>query len=171
MKFREVLSSDSSRLIADMVVDGIGRDQQKFDEVMHIAKVAPSPVNWRAARAADLSCTKYPELFHPWLGTIVDKLEFTEHDSVLRSHLRILIRYTKEMDEEQMGKTFDFAFETLFNENKAVALRYYSMEILVNIVKREPELKDEVKMALEDLLSHSNRTFKNAIRRIMKKLK
>ncbi|MFW6371767.1 MAG: hypothetical protein ACOC10_11255, partial [Bacteroidota bacterium] len=141
----------------------------KFAEVMKIIDTAAPPVNWRAAKAIDLCCEHHPELLHPWIEMIVNNIDKTNHDSTLRSYLRMLSRYTGQMNEDQLGIIFDFSFETLFNENKAVAIRYYAMEIMVNVAKREPALKNEIMAALEELLPRSTPTFKNAIRRSIKK--
>ena len=53
----------------------------------------------------------------------------------------------------------------------AVAIKVYSMQVLYKICLKEPDLKNEVQLLIEDLMPHETAAFVSAGKHILKNLK
>ena len=142
---------DSSRIIADMLVEDIGDDPERFSEMVEIALCDEYPVSMRAARVVSLVVEKHPHLFGAQLDLVIQKLPGIKIDGVRRGFLKIFAENPPELNEEQIGLLTDLAFTWLDDSRQAMAIRYYSIEILVRICDWYPELRNELSAILEEL--------------------
>ena len=60
-----------------------------------------------------------------------------------------------------LGKAANSCFYLLANPNQPVAIQAFSMTVLLNICKKEPDLKNELKILIEDQLEYSKPAFKS----------
>ena len=110
---------------------------------------------------------------HPWLiekhlKPILENLQNPVHDAVKRNTIRII--QSMDIPEELLGLTAELCFKFLNSGTEPVAIKAFSMTVLFNIVKKYPELKDELKMSIEDLLPYGSAGFKSRGRKILKSL-
>ena len=101
---------------------------------------------------------------HPWLivkhiESMLLNLEDSTSDPVKRNTLRVL-RYV-DLPEDLMGLAADLCFKYLQSGKEPVAIKVHSMDILFKIVKKFPELKDELKVSIEDQIPYGSAGFKN----------
>ena len=61
-----------------------------------------------------------------------------------------------ELPEEFMGIAANVCFKILLSNKEEVAQQAYAMSVLYNIAKKEPELKNEIKLVIEDMLPHGS---------------
>ena len=141
----------SSRLIADMLVNDIGQDQERFNEMFGLALLDRYPLSMRASRIVALCAEKYPALVTSSLPLLFNKLAALKVDGVRRGFLKILAELPLSLDEEQTGILADLAFTWLEDPKESVAVRYYSMEILLHICLKFPELSQELLYLLKNL--------------------
>jgi hypothetical protein len=148
----------------------IGPDPEKFNALFDIAFSREMPVCWRATWIMD-----YLAELHPWLATShIEKIwkEIPEGhpDGVTRSALRLLARY--EIPEDYQGIAADLCLSWLEQASVPVAIKAYSMEMLLKIATIYPELTNEFITVIETQAPHNSAGFKaraHHITRAMKK--
>jgi hypothetical protein len=162
---------DSSRKLVDIMVAEIGNNQEKFDEMVMLALSDVYPVSMRAARIMTVSTFKHKHLLKPHLEAIIKMLPGAKVDGLKRSVLKILAEIPFELDEESIGLLTDTTFNYLVDPKEAIAVRAFSIGILLNISRRYPEIKPELKAILESILPGSSVGLKSKCRKTLRLIK
>lgn len=124
----------------------------------------------RSAWALRYIGEKAPEIMQPWLPRLVANLQQPDlHDAIKRNTLNVL----EELDfpESMDGDLADLCFGYLANPREAIAIRCNSMTILEKICRRIPELKEELRLILEDQIEHGTPGFKSRAKRTLARIK
>ena len=162
---------DSSRLLADILVDDIGNDQERFNEMMDIASRDEYPLSMRAARIIALSSQNYPELMVSRIDQIIKILKKCKTDGVRRSLLKILTGLPIPFTEDQLGILTDLAFAWLTDIREPVSVRYYSIEILQIVAGIYPEIGTELSQILSGMMDGSSSGLKAKSRKVLHHLR
>jgi len=162
---------DSSRLVADMLVQEIGDEVSKFNEMLTLSLKDKYPVSMRAARVIALCAERNPKLIEPFFNQFILPLKILKVDGVKRSFLKILAETSLIYDEESAGILTDIAFSWLEDSRQAISIRYYCIEILLKVSKQYPEIGNELQEMLEDLLKDSSSGIKSKSRKVINFLK
>ena len=168
MNIKEALLKENSRAQAQKITNYIGTDTKRFAELMDIFLHDTFRLNQRAAWVVNFCAEAHPELFEPYLGEMIANLRKDVHDAVKRNTVRMLQNY--EVPDECIGELADCCFEFLGSNDTAIAIKVFSMTVLSNIVERYPELKNELKVLIEDQLPYGSAGFKSRGRKILLKL-
>ena len=101
------------------------------------------------------TCVGYfPALIQPYLKQLLENLKNPVHPAVKRNSIKVLELI--ELPEEFMGIAANVCFKILLSNKEEVAQQAYAMSVLYNIAKKEPELKNEIKLVIEDMLPHGS---------------
>jgi hypothetical protein len=165
--FKSILV-DSSRLVADLVVEQVGRDPARMEELYRLAIQAKGQLAMRAARAFDLTDEKYPGMASPHIREMIYGLTKINHLSVVRCFLRTIVRYPLPQDEDDLGVLYETALNFMIDTKKPVALRYYGVLIAVNIVYQIPDLRFELFAIFDEIQREPG---KGLINRVIKSKK
>jgi len=135
------------------IVSHIGNDSERFAELMDcfFAETQDYRVPQRAAHTVSLSFDKQPDLILPYREKLIQKLKNPDLKSSLKRNILRILQFTS-IEENQMGNLYEICFEFLLNPKEAIAVRAFSMGILYNISYYFPELKPELKTAIESVL-------------------
>jgi hypothetical protein len=168
MDIRASLDEGHSKSITLEIMDYIGTDKKRFSELMTCFFSDENRISQRASWVVGHCGEKHPELIYPYLEEMLDLLEQPVHNAIKRNTVRIMA----EMDvpEELLGRAADICFKLLDDPKEAIAVRVFSMSVLYNIVKKEPELASELRLILEDHYPHGSAGFKSRGRKILKAL-
>ena len=93
----------------------------------------------------------------------------TYSDSVKRNIVRIL--QFIEIPEKFQVSVIDSCFELVTNKKTAIAVKAFSLGVLEKMVNLYPELKNELKAVIEDLLPKASSGIKNRGQHILRRLK
>lgn len=145
----EALLVDSSRLVADLVVDQVGTNKERMKALYQIACQRNDQTGMRAARAFDLTDEKYPGMASPFLSDIRRQLTVIQHQSVVRCFLRTLMRHPLPEDDEELGTFYELCLSLMIDPKLPVALRYYGMSLAYQTACLLPDLRFEL-IALYD---------------------
>jgi hypothetical protein len=158
---------ESSRTLIDMVVASIGNNQELFDETMELMYLDKYPVSMRAAWIAYLVSNKFPQLVKPHLNRLMYTLKITKVDGVKRSILKMFIETPYKLSDEVYGELADIAFTFVQDQKQAIAVRAFSIDILLKVSKIYPEITNEIAAILEGILPDCSRGLKNKCQKIL----
>lgn len=160
---------ESSRALTDLVVREIGNNQQLFDETIVLLYRDVSPVSMRAAWVAYLVAENYPHLVKKHYSNLISILPSIKVDGVKRSILKMLSDGMDELKDEDFGALADCAFTFAEDSAQPVAVRAFSIEILVRVSKTFPEITGEIAAILEAMLPEASRGLRNKCNKMLKK--
>lgn len=122
----------------------------------------------RAAWVVSHCADKYPELIEPYIEPMILNLKKNITVAVQRNTLRVL--QEREMPDSIIGDAADICFKILESAKEPIAVKVFAMTLLANICKKVPELKNELKILIEDQLPYGSAGFKSRANKILKKL-
>lgn len=169
MDLKEAILKEHSKKQAQFITEYIGNNQDLFDELMTHFFSNEYRVTQRAAWIMTHCTEKNPQLINPHLEKMVYNLKEEKiHVAVKRNTVRLL--QGVEIPEDLLGTAADCCFNFLLNPNEAVAVKIFSMTILYNICKKEPDLANELKIVIEEFLPHGTAGFRSRGKKILKGL-
>lgn len=146
----ESLLGDSSRRTIEMAFNTVEVNPKLLQDALNLCK-SKYPISMRAARVVQIYAEKYPDKIIPYLPFITDELLITKVDGVKRSFLKILILIPSVISIKNSGLILDKCMDWFFTDKEAIAVRAYCGDIIIKFAKEEPELKNEIFLALENL--------------------
>ncbi len=146
----------------------VGPDPERYSSLVDMAFSREMPICWRATWIMDYLAEEHPWLAEPHIGRIWNEIPAAHPDGVTRSALRLLARY--DIPEEQQGVATDLCLDWLQKESVPVAIKVYSMELLLKIAKDYPELSNEFITIMEDQKSNNTVAFTARARHIIRAL-
>lgn len=168
MNIREALLEEHSKQQTIKIVNYIGSDSDRFAELLKLFLGNEYRVTQRASWAVSYCAEEHPQLVKPYLSKLVKNLEKPGlHDAVKRNTLKML--ETIAVPRSLQGQVADLCFKFLLSQ-EPVAMKAYSMTILLNICKEEPDLKNELRLIIEDTMMLGSAGLKARGKRVLKEL-
>jgi len=160
MDISKQLNSDHSKSNTELIVFYIVENPERFNELMEIFLGNDQLLKQRAAWVIGDIGRAEPKLIQPHHEQIINHLKTPGlHDAVKRNTIRYLSE-TK-LEENLWGEAYDLAYRTLSSNSEKVAIKVFSMTLALNIVKKIPELKDELRFIIEEQMPFGTAGFKN----------
>ncbi|NOT76394.1 MAG: hypothetical protein HOP08_15805 [Cyclobacteriaceae bacterium] len=170
MKLVELILKEHSRAMRDAVVRYVGHNPARFGELVDLFMKGPYRVTQRAAWPLSYCVENHPELAKPHLKRIIQNLKSPGlHDSVKRNTIR-LFQFVP-IPKSLQGIVADICFEYLANPKEAIAVRAVSMRVLSRIAREQPELKNELRILIEDHLPFASPGFRSRGMKVLKEIK
>ena len=167
---REEILREHSKAQCDTIVQWIGADQQRFDQLFQLFLNGEYRVTQRAAWPLSYSINAHPEFIKKSFGKLISNLEKPGlHDAVKRNTVRIL--QDVEIPKKHQGKVMDICFSYVESPTEAVAIKAFSLTILGNLAKQYPEIIPEIKLLIEEQLPHQTPAFSSRAKRLLKAFK
>ena len=169
MNFRTSLIQRYSKEHTNQMVNYIGADQSKFDELMELFLGEDALLAQRAAWVMGHSGIKHPKLIDKHFQAMIDNLKKPNlHDGIKRNTLRVW--QFVDLPEDFIGEVADICFNYLMSHKEAIAIKVFSMTVLFNISQKIPELQNELRLLIEDQMPHGSAGFRSRGKKILKKL-
>ncbi len=147
----------------------IGADEDRFAELMRIFFGKDYRITQRASWSMNFCVEKHPFLLLPYLPQMIENLKRDDvHDAVKRNSVRVLQFF--DIPDELLGEVADVCFQLLSAANSPIAVKAFCMPILLHICQKEPDLKNELKMLIEDQMPYAAPAFISSGRRVLKQL-
>ncbi|WP_018341709.1 hypothetical protein [Cytophaga aurantiaca] len=127
-------------------------------------KILVQRASWAASKVYELK----PEWFDVYIPQLIACLEKPIHGSVRRNSLRIM--QTMQIPDEYQSSLIDRLFILLSDPKEESAVKAFGMTVAYNVIKRYPELGNELKIIIEDQLPYATPSFKSRANKIIKKL-
>lgn len=105
----------------------------------------------RAAWVVGVLGQKHPELIKPYYPKMIKEIRKKDvHVAIKRNVLRVL--QFQNVEEELWGELYDVSIRFLEDKNEPVAVKAFAMSTAYQVVKKVPELKDELAAAIEQIM-------------------
>lgn len=153
------------------IVHHIGDDRAAFDELMQLFLHDEYRVVQRAAWVVSYCLEAHPEWAQDYLPDLLKNLRNPPkgqavHDAVKRNTVKCLEFVA--VTEELAGEAADTLFQFVADPRETIAVRCYSMTALFNICKNEPDLLEELRITIEDMLPHATAGLRARGSRVLK---
>ena len=169
---REALEAEHSSALNRRIIVYVGDDTERFDELMNCFFSDKYRLCQRASWSVGDIAQKKPHLFEPYLERMLKNLDTPkQHDAIKRNTMRVF-KSLPEIPDDLLGLTADICFRYVTTPSVAVAIRAFAMRVLEKICQKVPELKEELRLTIENLLQYETQSaFVSAGREVLKKLK
>jgi hypothetical protein len=167
MKIREALEAEHSKAQTSHITAYIGDDRERFKQLMKCMLEGDQVLSQRAAWAMSECGIQYPALVKPYMKQLIGKLkEPGIHDAVKRNIVRVWAE-TK-IPDDLSGEVYDICYAYLRAPDEPLGVKAFSITVLQNICLQYPELWDELKITLEEMLQFGAPSTTSRIRKALK---
>ena len=147
----EELLVEHSKANAVRITDWIGKDAARFKQLMHVFLTGEYRVVQRAAHVISIVAEQNVQLLQPHLGAMIARMQEADLPvAVKRNVVRVLQH--QEIPEALHGPVMNTCFDLLADVKETIAVRAFSITVLANLAKHYPEIKQELKVVLEEAL-------------------
>jgi len=170
MDIRDQLLQEHSKANTSLIVKYIGADAQKLDELMNCFFSEMYRVSQRAAMAVSHCFDAHPVLMEPYKLQMIDLLEEQTLKIALKRNIVRILQFM-DVPESHEAQLFDRCLTYISDTKEAIAVKAFSMTVLLNICRKHPDLKIEVIPLIEESLKFSDSAgVQNRGRKILKNI-
>ena len=167
MKLRETILKEHSKANCTRIVNWVGADQKKFDELFNLFLTDEYRVVQRAAWPVSYCVKAHPEFIKKHFAKLIKNLNKPGiHDSVKRNTIRLLQYVT--VPEKFHGQVMDSCFRFISSPDEPVAVKAFSLTVLQILAMHYPEIKNELKLVIEERWDYETAAFKSRAKKILK---
>ena len=124
----------------------------------------------RAAWSVSWAARKKPEMIKPHIKSLVEQLERNDvHNAVIRNSVRVLEAI--DIPEALHADVMNACFKFIETPSTPAAIKAFSLTTLFNLYKIYPEIKQELKLIIEDRMDTETAAFKSRGKKILQALK
>jgi hypothetical protein len=169
MNLEEEILREHSKPQTIRIAKWIGKDRRRYRELMQLLLNGERLITQRAAWILIWCHDIDPQLITPWIPALLKKMQEPDvHDALKRNVVGIL--QCCEIPSSQLGKVATLCFDYLGAPETPIAVRCNAMTVLQRIADREPDLKRELKTAIELMLPYGGPAIQARARMVIKKL-
>jgi hypothetical protein len=131
----------------DEMIAYMATHPEKYDEAIQLAISEKQPYSWRAAWLLWSCMEKNDQRIQKYVKDIISSLPSKNDD-----HQRELIKILEQMEiaEEYESFLFDFCITNWKTIDKSPSVRFNAFKMMVKIVKRHPDLANEIEFLTEN---------------------
>jgi hypothetical protein len=171
MNLRDEILKEHSKRQAVKIAEWIGKDDKRFREFLDAFPKGETRGEQCWAYSLGTHFDKYPQLAKRHIAILVKMLNMQGiHISLRRNIVRILQK--ADIPEKLQAVVLNKCTEYLSDPNETVAVRCFSMTVLVNLAKIYPELKNEtaelLRFAIKNSTAGLNARARNELRKLEK---
>jgi hypothetical protein len=169
MNIVQELNKPHKLAIKNKIVRYVGSDPKRFKELITVFLGDNyRRTQWAGWPLSDI-VKAHPELIRPYLNTVLKSIDKSGHVAVRRNVMRLL--QFIDIPKNLQGRAFEKAFKLFSNTSEPIAVRVFAMQIMNDVAMKQPDLKNEVIIAIEEQLPYGSAAFRNRGLRLVKKLK
>jgi hypothetical protein len=167
MNLRETILAEHSKANCNKIVAWVGNSQQRFDELFHLFLHSEYRINQRAAWPISYCVIHHPQFIKKHFAKLIGNLKKPNPgDAVKRNTLRLLQHI--EIPRRFHGELMDHCFKYILSPTEPVAIKAFSLTVLQNLSTQYPEIKNELKLAIEERWDHETVAFRTRAKKFLK---
>lgn len=168
MTLSELILSEYNRVHADLVADYVIQNPGLLPEMLELVFKLEEPLSRRAAWSLRIVSQKKVGIVEPMVPRIINQIREVNDIPVLKLVLAVLVE--TEIPEEYHGEVLQFTSEVLIDSNSSIACLIYSMDIFYKLSLKEPDLLNELRLMLEQIIPYGSPGVKNKCGRLIRKI-
>lgn len=168
MNWKAILNKTMGKELNQQLVQYFLVQSDELSDLVNHIKTESGKSADRATWVLNHIWDKYPHMVKPYITDLINHLKTEPSEAVQRNIIRIL--QDAEIPEESTGFLTDFCFERLLNPKSSIAVRAFSIPVLYKIAQQYPELQEELKLCLNEIIPNASSGLKNRSRNYLKKL-
>ncbi|MEO6843985.1 MAG: hypothetical protein ABI184_02365 [Ginsengibacter sp.] len=166
MDLRNQILKEHTKENCKKIVDWVGNDLKRFNELFHLFLNDEYRVTQRAAWPMSYCVVAHPDLMKTNFEKLIGNLNKPNlHNAIKRNTVRLL--QSIEMPEKYEGAVMDICFKYVASPTEAVAVKAFALTILGNLSRKYPEIIPEIKMLIEDQLPYQTAGFKGRVKKLL----
>ncbi len=167
MNLRETILAEHSKANCTKIANWVGNSQKRFDELFNLFLNSEYRITQRAAWPISYCVIDHPDFISKHFSKLVKYLYKPGiHDSVKRNTVRLLQHI--EIPKKFHGEIMDLCFHYISSPDEPVAIKAFSLTILQNFSKQYPEIKNEIRLIIEERWEHETAAFKSRAKKFLK---
>lgn len=149
MELREAILAEHSKAQTTKIIKWVGNSQERFDELFHLFLNDEYRVVQRAAWPLSYCVIEHQQLIFKHFRDIVANLKLPGISSAVKRNTVRLLQHV-EIPEEFHGDVLNICFDFIMSMSEPPAVKAFALTILQKLALQYPEIKDEVKIIIED---------------------
>ncbi len=143
MQIQQLLLQGHNKKIRDQIVEYVGSNANRFDELMQCFFDKNIQVSQRASWPVSILCENQAQLMKAYHRNFINSLKNTEvHNAIRRNVVRVY--QTSEIPIEYEAELYSICFQCIADPKEAIAIRAFSIRVCERIIEKYPELKNEL---------------------------
>jgi hypothetical protein len=169
MDLRKQILNEHTKANCQLILKYVGTSDKRFADLIAVYLAGPYRVTQRAAWPISCCVETHPELIYPHLKKMLDFLKQPGiHVAVKRNTARLL--QFIDVPKKFHGQVAEIGFKFLQDKKETVAVKVFSMTVLANLIKKTPELSQELRIIIEDQLPYASAGFRSSAAKVLKQL-
>jgi hypothetical protein len=169
MDLEQALLAEHSRAQADKIVQWIGNDQRRFDQLFKLFQQGEYRVVQHAAWPLSYAVQKNPGLLKKHYTAFIRKLgQPGLHDAVRRNSVRIL--QDIDIPPKFHGAVMNACFAFLLDPLEKPAVKAFSLTVLQKLAMIYPDIGNELKVIIDDQWPTAPASFRSRANKVLKAL-
>lgn len=170
MDLKAAILEQHSKVQTDRIVQYVGHDRKRFNELMKVFLTGDALVQQRAAWPLSYCAQANPSFVLPHLEKLLVLLKNPRvHNAVTRNIVRLL--QDIKIPERYQGPVMNTCFEFIASPTQPAAIKAFSLTILEHLAEDYPDIIPELKLIIEEQWPHETAAFHSRARKILKKFK
>ena len=166
----QLLAEEHSRKQCDRIVNYIGKDKDRFADLMGLFLKGEYRITQRAAWPLSYCVRQHPVLIGPYWKRLLDNLAKEGiHVAVVRNTVRLL--QDIQIPPKYQGRVMSLCFDFLQSPETLIAVKAFSLTVLQHLSKDYPEILPELKLMIEEQWDQAPPAFRSRAKRVLKNLK
>jgi hypothetical protein len=167
MDLKKQILREHSKEQCNKIVNWVGSDKNKFNELFHLFLHSEYRVTQRAAWPLSYCVIAHPHFMEHNYEALLGNLKKPDlHDSIKRNTVRLL--QSVDIPEKHEGAVMQICFQYLESPDEAVAIKAFSLTVLGRLAKKYPEIVPEIKLIIEEQLPHQSAAFQSRAKNFIK---
>jgi hypothetical protein len=154
MDLREAILKEHSKANALQIAGWIGTDSLRLNALMQLFLGDEYRVVQRAAHILGIIGERQPEMLQPHLPEMLQRMQEGGQPVAVKRNVVRLLQY-RDIPEALHGEVMNICFELLADVQETVAVRAFSMTVLAKLATIYPDLKQELRVLIEDGLANN----------------
>jgi len=167
MDLQVEIARAGSRKQVEKIVKYVGGDAARFALIVSVFLRGPYRLTQRAAQPLGYCVERYPELIAPHLKKILDLLDQPDAPVAVKRNMLRMLQFT-ELPKKFQGRIIQRCFDLLMDKREPVAVHVFAMSVLNRLVQDIPEMKQELRLIIEDRLPYASPAFISRARKVLR---
>ncbi len=167
MKLRDKILAARSRVNCTKIIQWIGNDQSRFDQLADLFFNDDTIVVQRAGWPMSEIIISHPSWGKKYLKKLLSYVkEPHHHEAVKRNTVRIL--QVMDIPEKYQGEVMNLCFDYILSPTEKPAVKAFSLTVLHRFSKIYPDIRPELKTIIEERWDLETAAFRSRAKKILK---